>query len=102
MKCEDGPNPKLVVKTLVQDHNCYRIFNNPKWSVSSFAKLYKQNPWKAWLQGQDLKKDAKEELKVNVGYPRVSGKDDGFGWEFKHFYHWVWWVRGVCRGVFEK
>ena len=33
--------PGLVVKTLVPDHNCYRIFTNPKVTTKFLAKLYK-------------------------------------------------------------
>ena len=34
-------NPRLAVKTLVPDHNCYRIFINPKVTSKFLAKLYK-------------------------------------------------------------
>ena len=31
---KDNANPGLVVKTLAPDHNCYRIFTNPKVSAN--------------------------------------------------------------------
>ena len=38
---KDGFNPGLVVKTLVLEHNCYRISSNLRASAKYLAKLYK-------------------------------------------------------------
>ena len=38
---KDGSNLRLVVNTLVPEHNCYRIFSNPRASAKFLAKLYK-------------------------------------------------------------
>ena len=38
---KDNYNPRPVVKTLVLDHNCYRIFTNPRVSTTFLAQHYK-------------------------------------------------------------
>ena len=38
---KDGSNPSLVVKTLVVEHNCYRIFKNPRASAKLIAMFFK-------------------------------------------------------------
>ena len=38
---KDNSNLGLVAKTLVPDHNCYRIFTNPRVSSTFLAQHYK-------------------------------------------------------------
>ena len=66
-------NLGLVVKTLVQDHNCYRTFSNPRVSAAFLAQHYKtriigNHAYKI----KDMKKDAEEKLRVNVGYSKCK------------------------------
>ena len=48
---KDGSNPGLAVKTLVEDHNCYRIFTNRRCSARFLAKHFK----KKILENHDCK-----------------------------------------------
>ena len=57
---KDNSNPRLVVKTLVLDHNCYMIFTNPRVSTTFQAQHYKTRILENHnYKVKDMKKDAK-------------------------------------------
>ena len=69
----DNSNPGLVVKTLVQDHNCYRIFAYTRVSTTFLAQHYKTKILENHnYKVKDMKKDTEEELRVNVGYSKCK------------------------------
>ena len=73
MSKEDNNNLGLVVKTLVLDHKCYRIFTNLRVSANFLDQHYKtiileNHTYKI----KDMKKDDEEELRVNVGYSKCK------------------------------
>ena len=64
---KDGSNLKLVVKTLIQDHNYYRIFTNLTCIKKFLAYHYKGKIMaKRDYKVKDLRKEVEDELKVNV------------------------------------
>ena len=66
---KDNSNPGLVVNFLVPNHNCYRIFTNPKVSTTFLAQHYKTRILENHnFKVKDMEKDAKAELRVNVEY----------------------------------
>ena len=66
-------NLGLVVKTLVPDHICYRIFTNPRVSVPFLAQYYKTRILENHAYKiKDMKKDVEEELRVNVRYSKCK------------------------------
>ena len=69
---KDGSNPSLVVKTLVPEHNCYRIFKNLTASLKIIAMLFKQKI----LNKHDYKlktlKHVEQELRVHVSYSKCK------------------------------
>ena len=66
---KENSNPGLVVKTLVPNDNCYRIFTNPRVSTTFLAQHYKTRILENHnYKVKDKKKDVEEELRVNVGY----------------------------------
>ena len=69
---KDGSNLRLVVKTLVPKHNCYRIFSKPRVSTKFSTKLYKNFFFleKHDYRVKDLKQDAEKELRVHVAYSK--------------------------------
>ena len=71
---KDNNNLGLVVKTLVPNHNYYRIFSNPKVSVAFLAQHYKTTILENHdYKIKDMKKDADEEyLRVNVGHSKCK------------------------------
>ena len=68
---KDNSNPILVVKALVPNHNCYRIFT--RVLATFLAQHYitiilEKHNYKV----KDMKKNAEEELRVNVGYSKCK------------------------------
>ena len=68
---KDNSNPILVVKTLVPNHNYYRIFT--RVLATFLAQHYRtiileKHNYKV----KDMKKDGKEKLRVNVGYSKCK------------------------------
>ena len=57
---KESSNPGLVVKTLVPDHNCYRIFTNLRASATYLTQHYKTRILKNHnYKVKDMKKDTK-------------------------------------------
>ena len=70
---KDNSNPRLVVRTLVLDHDSYRIFTNPRVPATFLAQHYKTRILENHnYKVKDMKKDAEEDLRVNVGYSKCK------------------------------
>ena len=70
---KDNSSHGLVVKTLVLDYNCYRIFTNPKVSATFLAQHYKTRILENHnYKVKDMKNDVKVELRMNVGYSKCK------------------------------
>ena len=66
---KDGSNPGLELKTLVPEHNCYRIFKNPRAFAKIIALLFNQKILKRHdYKLKALKHDAEQELRVHGSY----------------------------------
>ena len=61
------------MKTFVLEHDCYRIFRNPRASANLLVKHYKQKILeKHDYKVKDLKQDVEQELRVHVHYSKCK------------------------------
>ncbi|CAH9147612.1 unnamed protein product [Cuscuta epithymum] len=64
---KDGKNPDLAVKTLVNEHKCYRHYSLSIASASWLAKYFKDRIYQCpKYTAKMMKHDAEKELKINA------------------------------------
>lgn len=70
---KDGRNPGLVVKTILNEHKCFREFKIPQASARFLARTYKEkiqrNPN---FRVKDMKDDAELNFKLHVTYQKCK------------------------------
>ncbi|KAK1392488.1 hypothetical protein POM88_011544 [Heracleum sosnowskyi] len=72
---KDGNQPGLRVKTFLEEHNCFRIFNNARCSTRFIASHFKSRILnRVDYKVKDMKSDAEAELRCNVFFKYKRAK----------------------------